>query len=54
MRIDFEWQQTIQQEITYTGTGLHTGGQEINVTCRPLTVDSGIRFKRVISHRSRR
>ncbi|MBM7622923.1 UDP-3-O-acyl-N-acetylglucosamine deacetylase [Sporohalobacter salinus] len=40
-------QQTIQQEFTYTGIGLHTGSQEINMTCKPLAVNSGIRLKRV-------
>ncbi|ADL13679.1 UDP-3-O-acyl-N-acetylglucosamine deacetylase [Acetohalobium arabaticum] len=46
MHIDSKRQQTIKQEITYTGTGLHTGNQQITITCKPLTANSGIRFKR--------
>ncbi|MGM0470902.1 MAG: UDP-3-O-acyl-N-acetylglucosamine deacetylase [Bacillota bacterium] len=39
-------QQTLQQQISYSGIGLHTG-QEVQITCQPLPANSGIIFKRV-------
>ncbi|GAB6099452.1 UDP-3-O-acyl-N-acetylglucosamine deacetylase [Halanaerocella petrolearia] len=39
-------QQTIQSKFSYTGIGLHTG-QDVTITCKPLSVNQGIIFKRV-------
>ncbi len=39
-------QKTIKQQFTYTGIGLHTG-EEVTMTCKPLPVNQGIKFKRL-------
>lgn len=39
-------QQTIKEEFSYTGIGLHTG-QDVTISCSPLEPNQGIIFKRV-------
>ncbi|WP_408955159.1 UDP-3-O-acyl-N-acetylglucosamine deacetylase [Natroniella sp. ANB-PHB2] len=39
-------QQTIKKKFSYTGVGLHTG-EDVTITCKPLAVNQGIKFKRV-------
>ncbi|WP_018248162.1 UDP-3-O-acyl-N-acetylglucosamine deacetylase [Orenia marismortui] len=39
-------QKTIKNEFTYTGIGLHTG-KNVTITCKPLGVNQGIKFKRI-------
>ncbi len=39
-------QKTIQRQFSYTGIGLHTG-QSVTITCKPMPVDYGIKFKRI-------
>ncbi|AGB42301.1 UDP-3-0-acyl N-acetylglucosamine deacetylase [Halobacteroides halobius DSM 5150] len=39
-------QQTIQSQFSYTGIGLHTG-ENVTITCKPLPVNQGIKFKRI-------
>ncbi|MCK8824268.1 UDP-3-O-acyl-N-acetylglucosamine deacetylase [Fuchsiella alkaliacetigena] len=46
MSFDFQYQQTLEQETSYTGIGLHTG-QEVTINFKPSAADSGIKFKRV-------
>ncbi|MFO7820088.1 MAG: UDP-3-O-acyl-N-acetylglucosamine deacetylase [Halanaerobacter sp.] len=39
-------QQTIKEEFSYTGIGLHTG-QDVTISCSPLEPNQGVIFKRV-------
>ncbi|MCK8816359.1 UDP-3-O-acyl-N-acetylglucosamine deacetylase [Natroniella sulfidigena] len=39
-------QRTIKKKFSYTGVGLHTG-EDVTITCKPLAVNQGIKFKRV-------
>lgn len=41
-----EYQRTIKKEASYSGIGLHTG-KKVKITCKPASVDGGVRFVRV-------